>query len=285
MTSSARSKRILILITALTLVVAACGGDEDTPDTTTVDGEVTTTVVDDTGTTVPADTTDTGATTTTAAMADETTTTAGADTDAPSSEAAARALATAEAAEAALPADFTSSIEQGEPDSVEGEDNTVFAACLDGEEFDIDQMADITAAVATLTADGPMQETGLPGPSASVEVRVFDDAGAGDEAFGVLERIFGTDEGRQCLANTVQDSMGPMMEDAEIDLSIDELDIDGADIGSRIMMDLSLEGFEAQVAIDLLVSVDGDIGTFGSFFSFGDPFPADVQADIMTAVS
>ncbi len=218
----------------------------------------------------------------TTSTADDTTV---AGSGASSAEAAQRALAIAEGAESVLPADYTSSIEQGEPDSVEGEDNTMFATCLDGEEFAIDETASITAGVATLTADGPMQDSGLPGPSASIEVRVFDNASAGDEVFGVLEQIFGSDAGRQCLANSVQDSMGPMMEDAEIDLSINRLTVDGADIGSRIMMDLGLEGFEAQVAIDLLASLDGDIGTFGSFFSFGDPFPADLQADIMTATS
>lgn len=253
-----------VVALALALLLTACGGDDD-----------------DAGTTAP---TGDGTTTTTAAPV-ETTITAD-DTGTPdvaSPEALARAQAKAEAAAAALPDDYTSSIDEGDPDTGEGGD-LVFAGCLTEGEFNIDELESATAAVVTMSAAGPPQPTGFPGPSASVEARVFDSEAEAADAYAVLQRIYGTEDGRACLADSVAETMTTQIADeADVEFTIEPLDIAGAEVGARVNMAISFQDVDTNVTIDLGASRDGDLTTYGSFLGIDQPFPAELAGALMAA--
>jgi hypothetical protein len=281
---STRTSKSLLVALAFSLVLAACGGDDDDATTTTeADAETSTTVGDATTTTAaPAETTTTAPADTTTAAPAETTTTAGGTTQ-PPSEALDRAQAKADAAAAVLPEDYTSATEVGDPESG-NTDDLVFAECLDEGEFNIDELEGVTAAVVTMTGSAPLQDTGFPGPSASVEARVFDSESDAENAFVVLERIFGTEDGRACLADTVTEAMTAQMADeAEVEFDIEALDLEGADVGARVNMAIAIQGIDAAITIDLAATREGDLTTYGSFLGFGEEFPADLATALMTA--
>lgn len=280
---STRTSKGLLVALAFSLVLAACGGDDDATTTTTESPvETSTTDGDGTTTTAAGDTTTAAPAETTTGAPAATTTTAGGTTQ-PPSEALTRAQAKADAAAAVLPDDYTSTTDVGDPDSGDSDD-LVFAACLDEGEFNIDELEGVTAAVVIMTGTAPLQDTGFPGPSASVEARVFDSESDAESAFVVLERIFGTEDGRACLADTVSDAMTAQMDDsAEVEFSIEALDLDGAEAGARVNMAFTVQGIEAAITIDLAATRDGDLTTYGSFLGFGEEFPSDLATALMTA--
>lgn len=281
-----RHTRIALVAAAFALVAAACGGDSgDTTTTAAPDTGDTTAATE--GTTAPETTTTTEApattTTTTEASDDSTTTTS---STAPSGNADELVAAKTAAAQAVLPEDWESEITEGfEVDT--GTDD-VFSVCTDSESFDVAELESFTLAVSTLMADGPPAAGSFfPGGTASVEARVFEDADIAADAFDVLEAVFGTDEGRQCLTDEFLSEMTADLPvgDESFAFEIVEVDVPGADVGIGINISMEIEGLALGFMIELVAGLDGDCTVYATFLSFGDPFDPDLRNELFAAAT
>ena len=274
--------RRLIILAVLVLVLAACGDSE---------GESTTTAASDGGTateSTPAPDSDSGAESTTAAP--ETTegaaTTEAATTSAPAAagDADERARAVTEAAAAAVPDGWETSFVEVVPEEDPGVDD-IYGTCTEPGAFDVAMLNEVTAAISTLQVDAPAPDGGfIPGGSASVEGRVFESEAVAADAFGVLETVVGSEAGRQCLADEFLSLMPAEIDPGtEMEFTITELDVAGADVGARISVGMAVEGFSFQIQVDLAAARAGDISVYGSFLGFGEPFDETVRDDMFQA--
>lgn len=264
--------RIRAIAAVVTIVVAAAACSSDGATDTTAEA----------ATTIAADATTTEAPATTAApttTTEATTTT----TEAPPSPADAQAIVDAKAAAftAAAPAGW--SVEEQANDSFEEADYT-YAPCLLPDDFDLDDLDPSTLAVKEVRASAPAGAVPFGSTSAIVEARVFDSEATAADAFAVIERIYGTDEGRQCMSEIVS-SLFAEQSDAGFDfaVTVEEVEVEGAEVGTRTAMGASVEGFDFTMAIDLVASRDGATTVIATFIAFGEPFPADVADALMSA--
>lgn len=286
-----RFTRIPKLLAVFALLAAACGGDDGGAPTSAAGDIATTTTAAPPATTTSPPTTTTAAPPTTTAETTttvaETTTTGGDTTQAPADGPAAEiTMAKATAAEMALPEDWSSSIST-EFVSDEGADD-VFAPCTPDDAFDVSELDSVTAAVATLMADGPPPEGSFfPGGSASIEARVFESEEVAAQAFEVLETTIGSDEGRECLAEQFLDLMAQDVPDdeGEFEFSIVPLDVPGAQAAATIVVDMSFQGLAFQFQIDLASARDGVCTVYGTFLSFGGPFDPAVREALFAAAN
>lgn len=262
--------RIRAFAAAVTIVVAAtaCSSDgttDTTPEATTTTGATTT----EAPSTTAAPTTTTEPATTT--------------TEAPTSPADAQAIVDAKAAAftAAAPAGWA--VEEQANDSFEEADYT-YAPCLLAGDFDLDDLDPSTLAVKEVRASAPAGAIPFGSTSAIVEARVFDSEATAADAFAVIERIYGTDEGRQCMSEIVS-SLFAEQSDAGFDfaVTVEEVEVEGAEVGTRTAMGASVEGFDFTMAIDLVASRDGATTVIATFIAFGEPFPTDVADALMSA--
>lgn len=261
----------------LLLVVAACG---DSGTTTTAGAPVTSGVP----TTVPPPTTTpatTMAPTTTTTLPPTTTTVPPTTTTAAPVDAQATVDAKTAAVVAAAPEGWATEVTTGPG----GDDDTdeVFGACAEPGAFDLTQLDASSAAIAEALVEGPV--TGLfPGPSAAVEARVFVSEEVAAEAFAVLETVFGTEEGRQCLAEVFEEQIEPdLPPDSEFSFSIDELAVADADEGVRISFEIGASGITANFFIDIVADLEGACTVFATYQSFTNPFDAVLQMELFAA--
>ena len=267
-------KRQLIAGLALLVVVSACGGPDTTSTPTTAGVEP----VLGTATTDAPTTTTVAAPTTTVAMASTTTapeptTTTGALTSDPLVVLAAEKVALVEAA---IPDDYTYSTEA----DVDGaEDNVLFTACLDEDDFDLALIGDVTAAAFDTDLDGP--EAGIFGaPSGSVEVRVFQSDVIAGDAFTALDKIIGSDEGRACLGQQLADVMAADM--GEVSVLVEPGTLPG-DAAARLVVDISASGIEFVLYWDLVASREGECTVFAVFQAFDEPFDPEIASTVFLA--
>jgi len=269
--------RTLILIIAVAVVTAACSSSGDTGTTTTA----VTTTGDGTGTTAAeATTTTAAASTTTAAPASSTTTT----TEASASPVDAQALVDAKTAAAAAAAPDDWEVEEQENDSFEEADFT-YEPCLGPDDFDLDALDPATLAVKEVRATAPSAQIPFGMTTAVVEARVFESADTAADVFAVIERIYGTDEGRQCMSEIVTALIG---EEAPIEageITVETLEVEGADVGARTTFTADIQGLDFAFTIDLVASRDGACTVVATFISFGEEFPADVADAMMSAAT
>lgn len=286
-----RIPRFAAVFVVLLVVAAACGGDDDTgaDETTTVASETTaaddaTTTMADESTTTAAETTTTAAPETTTTAAPETTTTA---TATPPGEAEALVVAKTEAAIAAAPADWTATPVDTDLDA--GGSDEIYGECAGPGAFDLANLQAATIAAATVDVEGP-QEPGsfFPGPQASIEARVFESPAVAAEAFDVLETVLGTEDGRECLTEQFIGLLGEgMPADAVFSLDVQEVSVSGADVGIRLVLEITAEGLTLEFQFELAAGLDGDCTVYGTFFAFGtgEPFDPAVRDALFAAAS
>jgi len=281
-----RTTRIATLLIGFTLVVAACGGDDSGTTTTLQDvdnSETQTTPAVETTTTAAPETTATAAPpeTTTTTVVETTTTSA----PVASEDAEATVMAKTAAALAAVPEGWMTEITPGfEIDT--GTDD-VFSACTDGQ-FDVVELDSFTVAASTLMADGPPPAGSFfPGGNASIEARVFESSDVAAEAFSVLETVFGTEEGRQCVADEflVEMTADLPAEEAEVAFSLDEIEVPGADVAIAVNMSLDVEGIGFGFTVELAASLDGDCTVYAVFLGFGEPVDPEVRDTLFAAAA
>ncbi len=273
-----RISRHSIAAIGLILVIAACGGDDDAAETTTTAAGGATTA-QETTTTAASETTTTAAAETTTTAAAESTTTAAATADG-------LVVAKVEAATAAIPEGWTSSAIESDLGAAESDE--VFSECSGDAAFDLAELDDVTKSIATVTIDAAPDPTSFfPPPSATVEARVFDSPAIASEAFVVLETVLGSDDGRECLAERFQELIAEgTPEDAEFDLSLEELSIPGADVGTRLTLSATAQGITFAFQFDLVAALDGDCTVYATFISFGEPtFDPAVRDAIFSAAT
>jgi hypothetical protein len=277
-----RIQRNAVLFAALVLVVAACGGDDDAGGDATTSAppsETTTSAAAEPTTTTeaPATTTSAAPETTTTAAAETTTTTA---PPATSEDAAALVNAKTAAAIAAIPADWTSAPVDSDTDAADSDE--IYGPCAGEGAFDLTGLDAATVAIATVDLSAPQGTGFFPPPSATIEARVFESEAVAEDAFGVLEAVLGTDEGRTCVADRFIELVGEgSPDDAEFSIDIQEVIVPGADVGARLLVEAAAEGITIAFQFDLTATRDGNCTVYGTFISFGDPV---LDPDIRDAI-
>ena len=266
-------RRTVGVLAALVLIIAACGGDADS------EAEATTAATTAT-TSAPTVTVAVPESMTTSSEAEATTTTVeAATTTAPLTSDPRVVLAEEKVAsiEAAMPVDysFTTAVD----DDAE-EDNSIFTSCLSPGSFDLDQLDDVSVIAYDIDFDTP--DVGVFGAaSGSLEVRVFEDDGVAAAAFATLEELLGTDEGRLCVADQLGTAMATEIgDDSELSVSVEPGPLLG-DAASRIILDMTVAGFEATVYFDLVASREGDCTVYGVFQAFDEPFDETAANDLL----
>ena len=281
-----RSSRLPLLIASLLLVVAACGGGDGEATTTVAsaasdDTTETTAAAETTTTAAPAETTTTAAPETTTTAAAETTTTAAAVIT--SEEAQAIAMAKADAALAQVPEGWTSEITTGF--EVETGSDDVFSVCTDDDQFDVAELDSFTRGSATLEADGPPAAGSFfPSGNASIEARIFESASVAEDAFTVLETVFGTEEGRQCLADQFLAEMtADLPVGEEVEFTLEEGDTSGSDVSVTITFGMDVEGIVFSFVIEIAAARDAECTVYGVFLGFNEPIDPDVRDALFEA--
>jgi hypothetical protein len=281
-----RMLRLPALILVLTVTAAACGDDDAATTTTTTSPPTTAATVappTTVSTTAPTSTTTTSTTTTSTTTTSATTTTTTTTTRVGDAAADAVVSAKVAAAAAAVPANWDTAIVTNQ--FGDEADDVVFGPCSPGG-FDLAKLDAATLAVAELDAAAPL-DTALPAPpQANLEARVFESESVAADAFAVLEEVLGSDDGRQCVADTLTEDLGAELPpDAEFTFELESLDAGGADVGARIVIDLAIQGVTAGFTIDLVADRDGDCTVFAAFFGFGAEFDPALRDAIISAAS
>lgn len=260
--------RVIIAVAVFALLAAACSSTDSTsssaPPTTAP------TTAPDTSTTtatVPATTTTQAAPTTTAAAP-----TPGDAQDIVD----AKVLAFSEAA----PDDWDVS-EQAGDDFDEGD--FTYVSCLGADDFDLDELDESTLAVREMRASASGGAIPFGSTSGILEARVLESEQAAASVFSVIERIYGTDEGRQCMADVITQEIGQDASAEFGEVTIEEYLVEGADVGARTTVTAAGGGVSFSFTIDIVAYRDGACTVVATFISFGEPFPTDVANDLFSA--
>ena len=260
--------RAIIAVAVFALLAAACSSTDSasssapptTAPTTAPDTSTTTA-------TVPATTTTQAAPTTTAAAP-----TPGDAQDIVD----AKVLAFSEAA----PDDWDVS-EQAGDDFDEGD--FTYVSCLGADDFDLDELDEATLAVREMRASASGGAIPFGSTSGILEARVLESEQAAASVFSVIERIYGTDEGRQCMADVITQEIGQDASAEFGEVTIEEYLVEGADVGARTTVTAAGGGVSFSFTIDLVAYRDGACTVVATFISFGEPFPTDLADDLFSA--
>lgn len=206
-------------------------------------------------------------------------------TDTPTTDPNALAEAKVQAALDTLPIDWLGSIASDLGEEGESGDDIVFSACLGADDYNLDNLDADSAASWELDAEGPPAGSPFGGPQATVEARVFAAEATATDAYAVLEKVLGTDEGRECLANEVP---GQLAADAPagttLEGRVEGTTIEGADVGARLIVTYNTAGVTGEIYVDLVAARDGTATTlFATFISFGVPVDQLVASAMFTA--
>ncbi len=259
-------KKGLSTLAVLALVVAACSPATDTT-ATTIQSTSSTTEAEEAATTtsaVPATTTTVAQTTTTQLEVD----------------AEAIVVAKTSAVEAALPEDWTSTT--GPTDEFE-EDGFVYGPCLGENDFDLDNLDAFSDASLVTDFEGVSANPPFPGPIGGIEARVFESEAAAADAFGVFQRIFGSEEGLECMTDVVQGFVGDDAPVEDLTFSFEELTVEGSQAGARFEMSFDVPGFTGSFFVEFQGALMGSCTVISSFVTFGDPFDRDVADTLFSA--
>jgi hypothetical protein len=199
-------------------------------------------------------------------------------------DAEAMAMAKVQAALDALPEGWTGSIASDLGEEGPQGDDIVFVNCLDPDDYDLDNLDADSDASWELDAEGPPSQALSP-PMAAIEGRVFSASADVDTIFAVLEKVLGTDEGRQCLAEEVPGQLSSdMPEDIDFDLAVEGTTIEGADVGARLSASMSAGGLSFTFYIDMVATrVDDRCTVFGTFWAIGEPVDQEAASAMFTA--
>jgi hypothetical protein len=249
--------RAFSTLIVLTLVLVACGGTATT--TTDPASPVTTGGEADEGTT-------TAATEITTTTLTQTTTTL----QVPVVDADLIVERKTTALESVIPEDWT--FETGRPDDFNEADDLFYELCLLPGEFDLDNLDEVTDAALVTMFEGPSATPPFPGQRGSIEARVFQSETLAAEAFAVFERVFGTEEGLQCMTTAVQDLAGDDAPIEDLTLSFEELTVAGSQAGARFEMSFDVSGFVAGIFVEFQGARSGSTTVIASFITFGEPF-------------
>jgi len=260
--------RAIIVIAVFALLAAACSSTDSA--SSTAPPTTAPTTAPDTSTT----TTTVAATTTSQAAP---TTTAAAPTPGDAQEIVdAKVLAFSEAA----PDDWDVS-EQASDDFDEGD--FTYVSCLGADDFDLDELDEATLAVREMRASASGGAIPFGSTSGILESRVLESEQAAASVFSVIERIYGTDEGRQCMAEVITQEIGRDASAEFGEVTIEEYLVEGADVGARTTVTAAGGGVSFSFTIDLVAYRDGACTVVATFISFGEPFPTDVADDLFSA--
>lgn len=259
----------LVVAAVAALLLAACGNDSSSPSAT-----------DAPDTTDASDTSD--------ANGDATTTVAGSQDSVPASDARdadTLAQAKVQAALDSLPLDWMGTIASDLGEEGDSADDIVFNPCLTADDYNLDNLDADSLASWELDAEGPAGTSPFGGAAASLEARVFADAATTDAAYAVLAKILGTDAGRECLVSQVP---GQLAEDApegsSFDARVEGTTIQGVDVGARVIIAFSSEGFTGEFYLDLVAKKsEPNCTIFATFISFGVPVDQAVASAMFIA--
>lgn len=244
------------------LVLAACGG-----------GSTTTTVPSSTTAAGGGDASTTSTAPTTSTTSAQTTTTPAADTHAIVTQKTA-------AVEAALPVDWTSNT--GPQDDLD-EDDLVWGPCLLADDFDLDNLDAFSEATLVTNFEGPGGTPPFSAPQGSIEARILEDEAIAAEVFVVFERLFGTEEGLQCMTDVVLGLVGDEAPIDELTLSFEELTVAGSQAGARFEMSFDVSGFSSSVFVEFQGARMGSCTVIASFITFAEPFDRDIADTLFSA--
>ncbi|MEA1904201.1 MAG: hypothetical protein U9N56_11845 [Actinomycetota bacterium] len=256
---------------AFALLVSACGGGADSSTTT---APVAATTTDPGG---AATTSEAPQPTTTTTMAPETTTTASGSTADPNEVVSAKTAAV----EAATPEGWTAAT--GPQEEFDQDTDLIYESCLTRDEFDIDNLDSVSVATLLTTVDGPAANPPFPGATASIEARVIESEAVAEQVFAVFERLYGSEEGVQCLTDVVFAAMGEDLPADDIEFKIEQVTIEGSQAGARFEVLFDIEGFESGIYFEFQGARIGDCTVVGTFVSFGEPFDRDVAGALFSA--
>jgi hypothetical protein len=262
--------RAIVAVAVFALLAAACSSTDSTSSTAPPTTTAAPTTAPDSSTT----TTTAAATTTTQAAP---TTTAAAATPGDAQEIVdAKVLAFS----AAAPDDWDVS-EQADDDF--DEEDFTYVSCLGADDFDLDELDETTLAVREMRASAPSGAIPFGSTSAILEARILESEQAAASVFSVIERIYGTDEGRQCMADVIAQEIGQDAPGEFGEVTVEEYLVEGADVGARTTLTATSEGVSFSFTIDLVAHRDGACTVVATFISFGEPFPAGVADDLFSA--
>ena len=265
-------KNLIRSFVVLALVVAACspsGSDADssTASTTTASSSATT----DGG----------GATTTVAPAAATTTVVETTTTQTPDVDADAVVMAKSAAVEAAVPDGWTATTGAATIDAEA--DESFYQSCLLPDDLDIDNLDELSDAALLTSVEGPAVTPPFPGQRGSIEARVFESEAVATEAFAVFERVFGTEEGLECMIGSVQALAGDDIPAEELVFSFEEVTIEGSQAGARFVMSFDVSGFAGAILVEFQGARMGSCTVIASFITFGEPFDRDVADSLFGA--
>jgi hypothetical protein len=222
------------------------------------------------------------ATTTTSPSAATTTTLAGTTTtDAPDVDADAIVVEKTAAVEAAMPDDW--SVTTGPAIADQESDDSFYESCLLADDIDIDNLDDISDAALLSEFEGPVANPPFPGQRGSIEARVFESESAAAEAFEVFERVFGTEEGLECMTDAVQSFAGDDIPADELIFSFEEVTVEGSQAGARFEMSFGITGFAGSIFVEFQGARSGACTVIASFITFGEPFDRDIADSLFEA--
>jgi len=252
----------------LALVLAACSpaGTEATT-TTAASSSATSEGVGEATTTTPPATTTTVAGTTT--------------TDAPDVDADAIVMKKTAAVEAAMPDDW--SVTTGPATTDEQADSSFYEACLLADDLDIDNLDEISDAALLSEFEGPAANAPFPGQRGAIEARVFESEDAATEAFSVFERVFGTEEGLECMTDAVQSLAGDDIPAEGLIFKFEEVTVEGSQAGARFEMSFGVSGLVGSIFVEFQGARSGACMVFASFVTFGEPFDRDIADSLFEA--
>lgn len=268
-------KRQVVLGMTLVLVLSACGESSEAS-TTEADASETAT----TGAELPTTTTASPASTTTTTIAPTTTTSP--EPPVSTGDATERAQAKVDAVAAAAPDGWTTTIEAAA--DFESDQDALYDACLEPGEFDIDSLDGVSVAALVANVAAPPPQGGfLPPPEASIEARVMESEAVAEEAFTVFTRLYGSEEGVECIMQAFTDEMGDDIPAEEFTLEVSRQLLDDADAGVQFRMVFEIEGFSGGITIDFQGARVGDTIVVGTYFAFGEPIEPDVANALFSA--
>jgi len=261
-----KNRSVLLLLFAL--VVAACSPSSSDATTTTAASTAASGGEESTTTTEAA-----AATTTTVS---ETTTTQAVDVDAD-----ATVMKKTAAVEEATPDGWTATT--GPAITDQQGDDSFYESCLLADDLDIDNLDELSDAALLTQFEGPPATPPFPGQRGSVEARVFESEEMAAEAFSVFERVFGTEEGLQCMTASVQSLAGDDIPADELNFSFEEVTVEGSQAGARFEMSFDVSGFIGSIFVEFQGARMGSCTVIASFITFGEPFDREVADSLFGA--
>jgi hypothetical protein len=262
-------KRGISTLAVLALVVVACSPETDSTATTVNAVQSSTSTTGTIG--VPTTTTTETVTTTTIAQ----TTTTQTDVDAE-----AIVMAKTGAVEAALPEGWT--FTTGPTEEVDTDDFS-YEPCLLENDFDLDNLDAFSDAALVTDFEGLADNPPFPGPMGGIEARVFESEAAAAGAFGVFERIFGSEEGLECMTGLMVGFVGDDVPAENMTFSFEELTVEGSQAGARFELSFDVSGFTGGILVEFQGALMGSCTVIASFITFGDPLDRDVADTLFSA--